>query len=70
MNCSRELSQYQKAIHDIMNPVSAIYASLCVIEMQNPEVKNMKYWKDTMQDMEDLKELLVHYSLDSLNEKI
>ncbi len=57
------LSSYEKdtltrIIHDISNPLSVIYSSLYVIQMQHPEISEYKYWKETLSDIEELKSLL------------
>ena len=62
MLSSYEIDTYKRAIHDIVNPISVIYGSLYVIQLQHPEVLNYKYWSETMTDLEDLKSLLNTYS--------
>lgn len=62
MLSSYEKDTYKRAIHDIVNPISVIYGSLYVIQLQHPEVLNYKYWSETMTDLEDLKSLLNTYS--------
>lgn len=47
-----------RVIHDISNPLSVIYSSLYVIQMQHPEISEYKYWKETLSDIEELKLLL------------
>lgn len=62
MLSSYEKNTYKRAIHDIANPISVIYSSLYVIQLQHPEVLDYKYWSETMADLEDLKSLLNTYS--------
>lgn len=62
MLSSYEKNTYKRAIHDIVNPISVIYGSLYVIQLQHPEVLDYKYWNETMSDLEELKSLLNTYS--------
>ncbi len=65
MLSSYEKNTYKRAMHDIINPLSVIYGSLYVIQLQHPEVLNYKYWSETMEDLEALKALLASYSYSS-----
>ncbi|NLG03861.1 MAG: hypothetical protein GX567_08565 [Clostridia bacterium] len=60
-----------RIIHDINNPLSVIYSSLYVIQMQHPEVTDFKYWKETMHDLEELRKILHEhpYASSRLKEK-
>ncbi len=58
MLSSHEKNTLNRIIHDISNPLSVIYSSLYVIQMQHPEISEYKYWKETLSDIEELKLLL------------
>ena len=58
MLSSHEKGTLNRIIHDISNPLSVIYSSLYVIQMQHPEISEYKYWKETLSDIEELKLLL------------
>ena len=58
MLSSHEKESLSRIIHDISNPLSVIYSSLHVIQMQHPEVSKYKYWEETLADIEELKLLL------------
>lgn len=66
-----EEKSISRIIHDINNPLSVIYGSLYVIQMQHPEVINFKYWKETMDDLEELRLILQKhpYASSRLKEK-
>lgn len=51
-----------RIIHNINNPLSVIYSSLYVIQIQHPEISEYKYWKETLSDIEELKLLLQQQS--------
>ncbi len=53
---------YKRALHDLTNSLSVIYGSMCVIQLQHPEVCDYKYWSETMTDLETVKETLINYS--------
>lgn len=51
-----------KIFHEIRNPLALINSSLQIIEAQHPEVKQFKYWKETLADIDFLKLLLSNLS--------
>lgn len=53
-----EKNTLSRLIHDINNPLSVIYSSLYMIQLQHPEISDYKYWKETLSDLEELKVLL------------
>ena len=58
MLSSCEKTTLSRLIHDINNPLSVIYSSLYMIQLQHPEVTGYKYWNETISDLEELKVLL------------
>lgn len=44
--------------HEIRNPVTLINSSLQLIEQEHPEVQKFAFWKETIQDMQYLRQLL------------
>lgn len=59
---SQILENYQTAVsaiaHEIRNPLTLISSSLQVMEIQHPEVKQYSHWKQTMEDVEFMCDLL------------
>lgn len=53
---SKVLKDYKfnisKFSHELRNPIALISSSLQLIESQHPEVKDFKYWNDTMDDIQ------------------
>jgi two-component system sensor histidine kinase AtoS len=53
---SKVLQQYNldlsKFSHELRNPITLISSSLQLIESQHPEVKEFKFWKETMDDIQ------------------
>lgn len=54
-NDSIELS---KMFHEIKNPLTLINSSLQLIERDHPEVKDFRFWNQTMEDVHNLRKLL------------
>ena len=52
---SLELS---KMFHEIKNPLTLINSSLQLIEGEHPEVKEFRFWNQTMKDLQNLKGLI------------
>ncbi|MFA9376862.1 MAG: PAS domain-containing sensor histidine kinase [Lachnotalea sp.] len=47
-----------KLSHELRNPITLINSSLQLIESQHPEVKNFKFWNETMDDLQYVRKLL------------
>ena len=63
--------------HEIRNPLTLISSALQMIEIQHPETKSFSHWKQTMDDIEFMRQLLdelstfnngdtLHYSVFSM----
>lgn len=52
---SMELS---KMFHEIKNPLTLIGSSLQLIESDHPEVKDFRFWNQTMKDLQNLRRLI------------
>lgn len=52
---SLELS---KMFHEIKNPLTLINSSLQLIEAEHPEVKEFRFWNQTMKDIQNLRQLI------------
>ena len=52
---SLELS---KMFHEIKNPLTLINSSLQLIEGEHPEVKEFRFWNQTMKDLQNLRQLI------------
>lgn len=52
---SLELS---KMFHEIKNPLTLINSSLQLIEADHPEVKDFRFWNQTMKDVQNLRQLI------------
>ncbi|MDD2978895.1 MAG: HAMP domain-containing sensor histidine kinase [Hespellia sp.] len=44
--------------HEIRNPLTLVFSSLQMMEMQHPEVKNFAHWEQTLSDVEFMCQLL------------
>ncbi len=44
--------------HEIRNPLTLVYSSLQLIQSQNPEVRNLKFWDSTIDEILFMKQLL------------
>lgn len=47
-----------KFSHELRNPITLINSSLQLIESQHPEVKDFKFWNETMADIQYVRSLL------------
>ena len=54
-NDSVELS---KIFHEIKNPLTLINSSLQLIERDHPEVKDFRFWNQTLEDLANLRKLI------------
>ena len=52
---SLELS---KMFHEIKNPLTLINSSLQLIESEHPEVKDFRFWNQTIKDLQNLRILI------------
>ncbi len=48
--------------HEIRNPLTLVYSSLQLIQSQNPEVRNLKFWDSTIDEILFMKQLLEELS--------
>ena len=68
---SLELS---KMFHEIKNPLTLINSSLQLIEGEHPEVKEFRFWNQTMKDLQNLRQLINELSdfqkISNLNKNI
>ena len=51
-----------KFSHELRNPLTTVYSTIQLIEMQHPEVKDFKYWSNLAHDLEYMNELLTELS--------
>lgn len=59
MNFSSEDSlELSKMFHEIKNPLTLINSSLQLIESDHPEVKDFRFWNQTMEDIKNLRKLI------------
>lgn len=59
-----------KFSHELRNPLSTVYSTIQLIEMQHPEVKEFKYWSNLLPDLEYMNELLTQLSDFSKSEEL
>ncbi len=59
-----------KFSHEIRNPLTTLYSTLQLIEMQHPEVKEFKYWSGLSYDVEYMQQLLDELSTFSRTETL
>lgn len=59
-----------KFSHELRNPLTSVYSSLQLIEMQHPEVKDFKYWSNLAYDLEYMNQLLNEFSNFSKSEQL
>ena len=59
-----------KLSHELRNPLTTIYSTIQLIEMQHPEVKDFKYWSNLSVDLEYMNQLLTELSDYSKSEKL
>lgn len=53
---------YQRIFHEIKNELTVIGCSLQLIEKQNPDVRSLPYWNDTMTDFARLRDMILSVS--------
>ena len=51
-----------KFSHELRNPLTTVYSTVQLIEMQPPEVKNFQYWSNLARDLEYMGRLLTDLS--------
>lgn len=59
-----------KFSHELRNPLTTVYSTIQLIEMQHPEVKDFKYWSNLAHDLEYMNELLTELSDFSKSERL
>ena len=59
-----------KFSHEIRNPLTSLYSTFQLIEMQHPEVKEFKHWSSLSYDIEYMKQLLDEFSTFSKSERL
>ena len=59
-----------KFSHELRNPLTTVYSTVQLIEMQHPEVKDYKYWSNIAHDLEYMNELLTELSDYSKSEQL
>ena len=59
-----------KFSHEIRNPLTTLYSTLQLIEMQHPEVKDFKHWSSLIYDIEYINQLLDELSNFAKSEKL
>lgn len=57
-NRDETLFTVAKITHELRNPLTLIYSSLQLMESTHPEVRDLPYWSQTLNDVEDLGQLL------------
>ena len=59
-----------KFSHEIRNPLTTLYSTIQLIEMQHPEVKDFKHWSSLNYDIEYVNQLLDELSNFAKSEKL
>ncbi len=59
-----------KFSHELRNPLTSVYSTIQLIEMQHPEVKEFKYWSTLAPDLEYMNQLLTELSDFSKSERL
>ena len=59
-----------KFSHELRNPLTTVYSTVQLIEMQHPEVKDFKYWSNLAHDLEYMNRLLTELSDFSKSERL
>ena len=59
-----------KFSHELRNPLTSVYSTLQLIQMQHPEVKDFKYWSSLIGDVEYMNALLDELSDYSKSERL
>lgn len=57
-NLSEDSLELSKMFHEIKNPLTLINSSLQLIESDHPEVKDFRFWNQTMEDLLNLRKLI------------
>lgn len=57
-NHSADTLELSKMFHEIKNPLTLINSSLQLIEADHPEVKDFRFWNQTMKDLQNLRLLI------------
>lgn len=55
---SEDSLELSKMFHEIKNPLTLINSSLQLIESDHPEVKDFRFWNQTMKDIQNLRLLI------------
>ena len=59
-----------KFSHELRNPLTTVYSTIQLIELQHPEVKEFKYWSNLAHDLEYMNQLLTELSDFSKSESL
>lgn len=59
-----------KFAHELRNPLTSVYSSIQLIELQHPEVKDFKYWSSLTCDLEYMNSLISELSSFSKSERL
>ena len=59
-----------KFSHELRNPLTTVYSTVQLIEMQHPEVKDFKHWSNLARDLEYMNSLLTELSDFSKSERL
>ena len=59
-----------KFAHELRNPLTSVYSSIQLIELQHPEVKDFKYWSNLSCDLEYMNNLIADLSSFSKSERL
>lgn len=59
-----------KFAHELRNPLTTVYSTVQLIEMQHPEVKEFKYWSNLSVDLEYMNQLITELSDFSKSERL
>ena len=59
-----------KFSHELRNPLTTVYSTVQLIELQHPEVKDFKYWSNLAHDLEYMNQLLTELSDFSKSERL
>ena len=52
----------RKFIHELRNPLTALYSTIQLMEVKNPELKEVKYWPSLHYNIENMIELIQSFS--------
>lgn len=53
---------YEKIFHEIKNNITFINSSLQLVEKTHPEISSFPYWKDSLQELSSLTQMLIELS--------